>query len=117
MSRELSIASPGPIASDNRRTLPSDEAERLMSEALYLHRRGQLTQAETLYREILAASPRDIAALQSLAVVTLQQQRFEEADRLIAAALAIKPDNAEALNNQRHRLARARAARRSAGEL
>jgi len=40
-----------------------DEAERLMSKALQLHRQGRLAQAEPLYREVLASSPGHAEAL------------------------------------------------------
>ena len=76
------------------------EAERLMFEALQLHRQGRLAEAEPLYREVLAAAPRHPEALHMLGVVALQQRRFDVADRLIAEALAIRPDHAEALNNR-----------------
>ena len=79
---------------------PARDGDRLMAEALHLHRHGELTQAEPLYRQVLAATPRHAEALHLLGVVAVQQQRFEEADRLIAEALAISPDWAEALSNR-----------------
>jgi hypothetical protein len=42
-----------------------DEAERLMSQALYLHQQGKLTQTEPLCRQVLAASPGHAEALAS----------------------------------------------------
>ena len=88
-----------------------------MSQALYLHRQGKLAQAEPLCREVLAASPRHAEALHMLDVVALRQRRLEEADRLMAEALAISPEFRRGAEQSRHRAARARAPRRSAGEL
>jgi tetratricopeptide (TPR) repeat protein len=81
-------------------TTPSVSPERPMFEALRLHRQGRLEQAVPLYREVLAAAPRDAEALHMLGIVALQQRRFDEADRLIAEALSISPDSAEALSNR-----------------
>lgn len=61
-----------------------NQPERLMAEALQLHRQGRLAQAEPLYRQVLAVAPRHAEALHMLGMVALQQRRFHEADRLIA---------------------------------
>lgn len=74
-------------------------ADQLMSEALRLHGQGKPDQAEPLYREILALTPRHAEALHLLGVCALQRRRLEDAHRLIAEALAIAPDHADALSN------------------
>jgi protein O-GlcNAc transferase len=81
-------------------TTLGDEAERLMSQALYLHRQGKLAQAEPLCRQVLAASPSHAEARHMLDVVALRQRRLEDADRLMVEALAVSPDSAETLNNR-----------------
>lgn len=72
----------------------------LIDQAVSLHRSGKLADAERLYREVLAADPQNFAARHLLGVVFAQLGRGEDALTEIAAALAIKPGDAEALLNQ-----------------
>lgn len=72
----------------------------LIDQAVSLHRSGNLAEAERLYREALAADPQAFAARHLLGVVYAQQGRGEAALAEIAAALTIKPGDAEALLNQ-----------------
>ncbi|MES2473309.1 MAG: tetratricopeptide repeat protein, partial [Pseudomonadota bacterium] len=71
----------------------------LTDQALALHRSGNLAEAERLYREALAAEPRDFTARHLLGVVFAQQGRAEDALGEITAALALQPGNADALLN------------------
>lgn len=66
---------------------------------LSLHRRGELAEAEIIYREILKESPRHSAAMQFLGVLHLQRRDFPVAIALLRRALAIDPRNAAAHAN------------------
>jgi protein O-GlcNAc transferase len=72
----------------------------LREKAIALHRSGQLTDAERLYRDVLAADPRDFAALHLLGVIHAQQGKNEDALVEIDAALLLKPDDADAQLNR-----------------
>ncbi len=72
----------------------------LREKAIALHRSGRLAEAEQLYREVLAADPRDFPARHLVGVIHAQQGRNEDALREIDAALALKPDDAEAHLNR-----------------
>jgi predicted O-linked N-acetylglucosamine transferase (SPINDLY family) len=72
----------------------------LSEKAIALHRSGQLAEAERLYRELLAADPRDFTAQHLLGVIHAQQGRNSEALAEIDAALALKPGDAEAHLNR-----------------
>jgi predicted O-linked N-acetylglucosamine transferase (SPINDLY family) len=76
----------------------------LIDQAVALHRGGRLADAEQLYRQALAADPGDFAARHFLGVIRAQQGRPEEGLAEIDAALAIRPDDAEALLNRANML-------------
>lgn len=65
-----------------------------LEQALNLHRRGQLDDAERLYQEILAVAPGRFDALQFLGMLELQKGRPEAAVELLAQALRIDPKHA-----------------------
>jgi tetratricopeptide (TPR) repeat protein len=67
--------------------------------AVAAHRRGDLGEAERLYRRVLAAAPSSFAARHMLGVLRAQSGDTAEALELIGAALALKPDAPEALFN------------------
>lgn len=71
----------------------------LFNTALDLHRNGQLVQAESLYRQLLASQPTHSAALHLLGLLCHQSGRSTEAVSLIQRALAIEPNNTDYLNN------------------
>jgi glycosyltransferase involved in cell wall biosynthesis len=52
-------------------------------EALAAHQSGSLRRAETLYREALAANPRDLDSLHMLGVVHFERRRYREALELL----------------------------------
>lgn len=60
------------------------------------HQRGQLAEAETLYRKILAITPHHGDALHYAGVAALQQGRHQDAADLIEKSLALRERNAEA---------------------
>ena len=68
--------------------------------AVALHQRGQLIEAEQLYRKILKAAPHHFDATHLLGVVLLQRRQLVEAEHLIARALKINPSDPSALNNR-----------------
>ena len=67
-----------------------------IAEALALafahHQRGELPQAEGLYRQILAADSRNAEALHLLGVLTLNTDRVGDAIALIEQAIAVAPN-------------------------
>ena len=65
--------------------------DRQLQEALAHHRAGQLAQAETLYRQILAASPDHPTALYLLGLVACQAGHYEDALSLTARAIHLNP--------------------------
>ena len=73
--------------------------QELYGQAMALHQRGQLAQAESLYRRILATGPRAFPPLHMLGVLLAQQGRVDEALGLIGEALALNPRHAGALVN------------------
>ena len=64
------------------------------------HKEGRLSQAETIYQQILQSDPNQPIALHLLGVIAHQMGRSDVAAvDLITKALSIKPDYAEAHNN------------------
>src|SRR5687767_8558596 len=66
----------------------------LLQAALRHHDAGELTEAESLYRQLLAADPRNIDALHFLGVIAHQRGDHAHAVELISGALAIYGANA-----------------------
>ena len=71
----------------------------LLQAALRHHDAGRLTEAESLYRQLLAAEPRNIDALHFLGVIAHQRGDHADAVELISRALAQYGANASAHNN------------------
>ena len=72
-------------------------ADRLVEEAIALHRQGRIDEAATRYEAALAEKPDRFEALHMLGVVRLQQQRVGEAIALMERALALRPESFDAL--------------------
>ena len=72
----------------------------LTQQALMLHRKGQLAEAEALYLQALAADAHDFTARHFLGVARAQAGRNAEALADLDAALALKPGDADALLNR-----------------
>jgi len=70
-----------------------------LGQALDLHRREQLAQAVSLYREILEQAPDHFDALHLLGVAESQAGRHEHAAQSIAQALKVSPGSALAHSN------------------
>ncbi len=69
------------------------------SSALNHHRAGQLAEAESAYRQVLAAEPLHADALHMLGVVYYQTSRAELAVQHIEKALTINPKQVDYLNH------------------
>lgn len=67
--------------------------------ALKHHQAGRLSDAETLYRTIIASEPRHFGSLYLLGMIARQRGQSGAAIDLIGRAIAIRPDYAEAHNN------------------
>jgi protein O-GlcNAc transferase len=74
-------------------------SQTLSEQAVALHRSGRLAEAESLYLQVLAAHPADFTARHLLGVLRAQSGRMDQALADIGAALAITPDDPEALLN------------------
>ncbi|HEY3902085.1 MAG TPA: tetratricopeptide repeat protein [Chthoniobacter sp.] len=61
--------------------------------AVQHHQSGRLTQAESLYRQILAVHPHHADALHMLGVIALQAGHAEAAAQLIRQAISLAPNN------------------------
>jgi len=69
------------------------------NEAVAAHRRGDLGEAERLYRQVLEAAPSSFVTRHMLGVLRAQAGATAEALELIGSALALKPDAPDALFN------------------
>ncbi len=76
------------------------EVQAALQNAVALHQRGQLVEAEQMYRNILRVAPDHFDATRLLGVVLLQRRQLFEGEQLIARALQIKPNDPSALNNR-----------------
>ncbi len=59
--------------------------------ALKHHQSGRLQEAESLYRKVIEAQPKNADALHLLGVIAQQQARYEEAVTLIGQAISASP--------------------------
>ena len=82
--------------SEEKQTLTTQQAIDL---ALQHHNAGRLSQAETIYQQILQTDPNQSVALQLLGVIAHQMGKNDLAVALITKALILKPDYAEAHSN------------------
>ena len=71
----------------------------VLAEAVKLHQAGNLQQAESLYRQVLRADPRQADALNLLGVIANQTGKPEIGIDLIRQAIAIQPSEAEFHHN------------------
>jgi tetratricopeptide (TPR) repeat protein len=68
-------------------------------EGLALHRQGDLSAAERIYREVLQREPRHFDALHMLGIVALQTRRTERGIELVRKAIGLNEKVAAAHNN------------------
>jgi len=71
----------------------------LFDQAIALHQRGELGEAEKLYQRVLLLEPSSFAPRHMLGVIRYQQGQFPQAMELIASALKLNPNVAEAWTN------------------
>jgi protein O-GlcNAc transferase len=84
-----------------RKTPGADFADATaLRQAVAFHRAGQLTEAERLYREVLHEQPGNFDAAHLLGVIAHQRGEYEDAIRLIDAALLINQSAAIAHNSR-----------------
>lgn len=81
-----------------RRLRDAGVRSRNFRKALALQRRGQLPEAEGLYRTVLKRAPDHVQALFNLGLVRVRQAAFEDAIALFGKVLQHRPDFAEAHN-------------------
>ena len=70
-----------------------------LAQAAELYRKGRWAEAEQLCRSILAARADQPDALYLLALIAAQTQRTPEAERLLADAIALRPNDPQLLAN------------------
>jgi tetratricopeptide (TPR) repeat protein len=70
------------------------KAERLFIQGRELHKAGDYANAEAAYKQVLKLIPTQPDALHLLGVAAFQQNRFEESERLLAAAIRYAPNAA-----------------------
>ena len=79
---------------------PTLDVEHTLETAIAQQQAGSWQEAETLYREILRADPKQVEALNLLGLVLQDTGRHAEALDVIGQAITIDPDFAEAFANQ-----------------
>ncbi|HUA55744.1 MAG TPA: tetratricopeptide repeat-containing glycosyltransferase family protein [Candidatus Sulfotelmatobacter sp.] len=67
--------------------------------ALDHHRAGRLAAAEAIYRQILAAQPNHVGALNFLGMLAHQVDRLDVAREMLSKAISLSPDFPDAYNN------------------
>jgi tetratricopeptide (TPR) repeat protein/SAM-dependent methyltransferase len=77
----------------------TDGAEQLLTRAIELHGRGELAQAENLYRQVLRAVPAHLDSLNLLGVLAIQTGRHELAVEVIGKAIAVNDKVPDFHNN------------------
>ena len=71
----------------------------LLEEALLLHKKGQLKEAEKLYKSILKSSSSNFEVIHLLGIIKIQLKQFEEAIVWLDKAININPNNHSVFNN------------------
>ena len=71
----------------------------LLEEALLLHKKGELTKAENLYKSILKSSTNNFEVIHLLGIIKIQLKQFEEATVWLNKAITIDPNNHSVFNN------------------
>jgi protein O-GlcNAc transferase len=83
--------------------VPEQQQTLTIQQALYLaiqhHTAGRLSEAETIYQQILQSDPNQADALHLLGVIAHQMGKNDRAVDLITKALDLKPDYPDAYNN------------------
>lgn len=69
------------------------KAKTLFSQGIAQHKQGKLSEAHSLYQQVLKLVPQQADALHMLGVIELQLKNYAQAVQLISRAKSIKPDN------------------------
>jgi predicted O-linked N-acetylglucosamine transferase (SPINDLY family) len=75
------------------------DLQRLLDLAISHHDQGRLAEAESFYRQVLAAQPNNADALHRLGALAYQVGRSDAALELISRAIAINPHDPDMQNN------------------
>lgn len=70
-----------------------------LEQAYALHRQGQLAEAAGLYRQIVKDEANNFHALHFLGLIEAAEGRLEQAEKLMARSLAIRPPNVQFVEN------------------
>jgi tetratricopeptide (TPR) repeat protein len=70
----------------------------LLEEAILLHKKGQLKEAEKLYKSILKSSSSNFEVIHLLGIIKIQLKQFEEAIVWLNKAISINPNNHSVFN-------------------
>ncbi len=71
----------------------------LFEQASRLHKQKRLAKAEKIYRRVLTALPDEPRTLHRLGVLSYERQNYQQAEKLIRAAIEQKPTTAAFYNN------------------
>ena len=74
--------------------------DEMLVEATELHQKGDINEAERLYRRLLEQAPGHFDALNRLAIVALQRGEFAEALQRVEIALSVQPSSSAGLSNK-----------------
>lgn len=83
------------IAPVSPQGMPTAHLQAVLEEAISLHQRGQVQQAQILYEAVLKVQPNNYQALHLLGLVAAQAGNFQAAVNLIGQAIEICPGNAD----------------------
>ena len=75
-------------------TVTDSNLNEAMTVAVRLHKDGELTDAERIYRQVLKITPDHPDALSSFAMIEYQNQRFEKAIKRMRQAISLVDNNA-----------------------
>ena len=81
-------------------SFPTSTSAPRIQDAIDLHKKGKLQQAEAIYLQLLTINPTNFEALQLLGVVALEKGNNQEALELISLAIEINPKVASYHSNQ-----------------
>ena len=81
------------------------DSEKLLNQAVNLHRNGELKDAIELYKKILKEKPNAYAAANNLALIYNYQKKYLEALTLLENILKAQPNNLRAITNYGNSLA------------
>src|SRR4051812_6407119 len=79
--------------------MSTTKAQAALAQGLQHLRAGNLAEAERAFEKVLRLDKRNFGALNLLAVVLMQGQRFAEAERHLKAAHVINPNEVPTLSN------------------